>query len=626
MAPEANGPADEISTAAPFSHILRRFFPWFCALLALVTYGYALYDPYQIDGDAIGYMDVGDYLRAHQWSWVVNGYWHPLYPAVLSLFHAIFHSNRTTELRAYYAANFAIFLLEMAAIVAFTDALVGLRNRLSLDESRSASFLVGRYAMRYLGLALLTVASQRELSLGKIRPDALLQALLLLAMVGMLRYLATKRLRYAALMGVALGCAYLAKSFAFLFALLTIAVLVVFARVWTRSRATQVAAAGTVALACFACVAAPYVAALSEQRGRFDFGDSGALNYAWYVAGTEKMHLQPYMTDRFGSSEVHLKHPEQELLRSPQILSYREHPLGTYPDWFDTTWWNDQVKPHFNPRGELSRGSRNLVLIVRYLFNHPEGWLVLALLFGLGARLRPGIRPGNPNAFWLPPVALGAIAWGIYATVNTEERYVTFAYLCILLPAFAALRATRREGSLEPGLLGAAAYLPLLLALLAAGESLRLMLEDRRQLSVAGVTYGWQSPKEEQAAAALASMGVRPGDSVACVGYTACLGDFYWARLAGVHILTEIYAPLGTTAYDLLSGLPNRSQAYSIVRAQGDRVLVADFSDVVPEPCPPALDGWQELGNSTLYELPLNVPPGAVPRRPPAASGRKPSI
>jgi hypothetical protein len=62
-------------------------------LAALVTFGYALYDSYQIDGDAVAYMDIGDYLRAHQWAGIVNGYWHPMYPAFLALGHALFHAT-----------------------------------------------------------------------------------------------------------------------------------------------------------------------------------------------------------------------------------------------------------------------------------------------------------------------------------------------------------------------------------------------------------------------------------------------------------------------------------------------------------------------------------------------------
>jgi len=61
-----------------------RFFPFYCALAALVTFGYAIYDGYQIDGDAVAYMDLGDLLRAHHWAGIVNGYWHPMYPDTLS--------------------------------------------------------------------------------------------------------------------------------------------------------------------------------------------------------------------------------------------------------------------------------------------------------------------------------------------------------------------------------------------------------------------------------------------------------------------------------------------------------------------------------------------------------------
>src|ERR1019366_3412169 len=104
---------EDISEASPISTLLRRFFPFYCALAALATFGYALYDDYQIDGDAVAYMDIGDNLRAHHWAGIVNGYWHPMYPAFLSLGHMLFRATLATELRAYYLVNFGIFLLEM---------------------------------------------------------------------------------------------------------------------------------------------------------------------------------------------------------------------------------------------------------------------------------------------------------------------------------------------------------------------------------------------------------------------------------------------------------------------------------------------------------------------------------
>jgi len=334
---------------------LRRLWPVYCFLAVLVTFGYALFDPYQIDGDAVAYMDIGDLIRDHNWHAVINGYWNPLYPTFLAIFHSLFHSTRYNELHAYYMANFSIFLLEMLAIVAFTDALIQLRDQResSTASSNAASFLLDRYTVRYLGVGLLIISTQRELSMGKVRPDALLQAFLLLGVAALLKHLATNHLRYAALMGIALGFAYLAKSFAFLFTLLCIIALIAFRVVWQRHAATRAAAAGLLALICFAIVAGPYIAALSKQKGRFDFGDSGTLNYAWFVSGTEKMHLEPWQTNLFGASQVHLKHPEQQLLQSPGVYSYKLLPYGTYPDWFDTSYWNDEVKAHMNQHIEI---------------------------------------------------------------------------------------------------------------------------------------------------------------------------------------------------------------------------------------------------------------------------------
>jgi len=612
-------PQEDHLEDSAISTLLRRFFPFYCALAALVTFGYALYDGYQIDGDAVAYMDLGDLLRAHHWAGIVNGYWHPMYPAFLALGHTLSRATPATELRAYYFVNFGIFLLGMVAIVCFADSIMRLRESASQQVSKSASqrvsYLLDRTMLRFLGLSLLVIASQRELSLGKIRPDALLQAFLLFAMAVLLAHLATNRLRYAALMGVALGCAYLTKSFAFVFAFVCVILLVVFRWIWLKHRPARILSAALVALLCFAVVAGPYVAALSHQRHRFDFGDSGALNYAWYVCGTQKMHLQPYQTAQFGSSEVHLKHPEKELLHTPLVLSYAEMPYGTYPDWFDTTYWNEQIKPHFSLRQDLPRATRDCVLVARYLFNHPEALLLLALLLLLGARPVLRWKPGRPgtNAFWLPPLLLGVSIWGIYAIVNTEERYVTVAYLSILLPLFAALRLPqpRSEAQSQPArneaarLRFTASALLLLLALLAAGESLRIIFEDRRQIVMVGHPGGWYSPTMIHIADGLQSLGVHPGDSVACVGPVACLNDPYWARLDGVRILTEIYDP-ETPVPQFLAALPNREQAIDVVRAQGVKVLVADFGNFRVIDSDPAFRSWQQLGGTTFYALPLN--------------------
>jgi 4-amino-4-deoxy-L-arabinose transferase-like glycosyltransferase len=575
-------------------------------LLLLVPIGWLAmkYEPFLLDGDAVSYMDIADLLHAHHWAGAVNGYWHPLYPAVLAFAQILFHPTRWNEIPAYYAANYAIFLLELVAMVLFVYALDRLRIRTLSD---SAPPLLSREALALFGCALIVIASQRELAMGLVRPDALLQALMLLAFATLLNALATESLIYAPLMGLFFGLAYLTKSFAFVVAVLSIGVMFLF-QLWLQRRAlTRVLTNAVLALVVFGAVAGPYVVALSHQKHRFDFGDSGALNYAWYVGGVEKMHLEPWMTSSFGPATVHLIHPEQQLLAAPGIYSYRTEPYGTYPDWFDTTYFNERIIPHLNPSVLLHRDARNAVLVIRYLFNHPEAWILLALLIALGARLRFG--NWRRDNFWLPMILVGLAMWVLYGLVNVEERYVTLAYLAILLPIFAVLRVPQPEAD-EFGttpsswLPSAATAMIVLLAFLAAGESLRLALEQRRYETP--LPHPWYNAEMFGAAQSLQQLGVQPGDEVACMGGYACLNQNYWARLAGVRILTEVYNP-NPNLFEQWAGLPNRAQVLDILRQQDAKVLVAQFDPASLGDDPAAAQGWIRLDGTDLYAYPLTL-------------------
>ena len=583
---------------------LRKLLIVYVLLLVPIGWLAMKFQPFLLDGDAVSYIDIADLLHAHRWAGAVNGYWHPLYPAVLASAQIIFHPSRWNEVPAYYAANYAIFLLELVATVAFVYALDRLRVR---TQNTNASPLLSREALALLGTALIVIASQRELAIGLVRPDALLQALMLLAFAMLLNALATDSMVYAPLMGLFFGLAYLTKSFAFVVALLTVGLMFVFQLWLQRRRAGQAVANAALALLVFGAVAGPYIAALSHQKHRFDFGDSGALNYAWYAGGVEKMHLEPWMTSSFGPATVHLIHPEQQLLSSPGIYSYRAEPYGTYPDWFDTTYFNERVIPHLNAPVLIKRDVRNAVLVARYLFNHPEAWILIVLLIVLGARLHFG--NWSRDNFWLPMLLLGLAMWVLYGLVNVEERYVTLAYLVVLLPLFAALRTPQPQaGDLgaktSSWLPSASAAMIVLLAFLAAGESLRLSLEQRRYETA--LPHPWYNAEMFGAAQSLQQLGVKSGDEVACMGGYACLNQNYWARLAGVRILTEVYNPNGEL-FRQWAGLPNRAQVFDVLRGQNAKVLVAQFDPASIEDDPSAAEGWIRLDNTDLYAYPLTL-------------------
>ncbi len=72
-----------------------------------------------------------------------------------------------------------------------------------------------------------------------------------------------------------------------------------------------------------------------------------------------------------------------------------------------------------------------------------------------------------------------------------------------------------------------------------------------------------------------------------------------------MRILAEIYDP-ETPVPQFLAALPNREQDVGVVRAQGVKVLVADFGNFRVSDSDPAFRSWQQLGGTTFYALPLN--------------------
>jgi len=477
------------------------------------------------------------------------------------------------------------------------------------DQNAGASPLLSLHSMQLLGVALLVIATGRELQMATIRPDALLQALMLAAFAMLLQSFASESLLYAPAMGFFFGLAYLTKSFAFLIALLTIALMMLFQAWVQRRKPGRVITAGALAFVVFAAIAGPYIGALSKQKHRFDFGDSGALNYAWYVSGTVKMHIEPSMSSDFGSAKVNLIHPEQQLLAQPGIYSYRAEPYGTYPTWFDPTYFHEHITPVFNPSRLIHRDIRNVVLSFRYLLNHPEAWILLALLLAVGARFAtrarmPWRRDWRLGVFWLPPVGLGLAIWAIYGLVNIEERYVTLAYLLIVIPIFATLIFHARQIHWPQG---TARAMIALLAFLALGETLRVALDNRRDESAAGLSAAWIKPNIVEAAKGLNALGVGHGDEIACMGTIACLNDPYWMRLANVRVLTEVYNPDAQHLLAEFEGLPNRQQVEDVLKSQGAKVVVAAFDPGDMTGRTPASAGWLRLGESNLYALPLNL-------------------
>ena len=588
--------------------------------MLLAAVGYARFDPYLMDGDGVAFLDLAQDLRTGHAGLAINGYWNPGYPAVLALAEGVMQPSLWREFVVVRYANVLVFAFAAACCLLFTTGLARARrlSGLASPGGPGGIFALPDGALHLLGLALLTFSLGRELPIGTPRSDTLLLAFLLLAMGLLLRLYTGGRLWLYPALGLALGCAYLTKSFAFLPSVALLLGLAVFALAHGGPQRLRIFGGTALVALVFALIAGPYIVAISRQLGHPTTGDSARLNYAFFIDATERWHEAYRGT--LGHASGPLLHPEAPLrsevpLRSeaslaaePAVFSYAAHPVGTFPLWFDPAWWTAGLKPHVWWPGHVSRLARNLVVLGRYVLGRPEVFVLLAVLLGFGAawpRWR-SVQEGRAWLWALAPAGWGVLMFGIYLPIDLQDRYLTGPFLLILLPLFAVLRGTRGAELAAPADRPAsgsalAAALVLLFAGLALVQSATYLAERRRHTPPAEQSHPGYDETFYTAAAALQRMGLpATGGKLACMGDRICDVDQYWARLAGAQILAEVAVPGEANPETVWNGIADKRTVTAPLAAEGIAYIVTEFPNSLRKP-----EGWVQLGPTNLFAYPL---------------------
>jgi len=269
----------------------------------------------------------------------------------------------------------------------------------------------------------------------------------------------------------------------------------------------------------FAVVAAPLVIALSLSKGRLTSGDTGKIAYAEMVDG---LGNYPYWRGE-GNLGVP-KHPARKLWSNPDVYEFAAPVGGTYPLWYDTSYWFDGLKARFDLFGQLRVLKHTLRGLASCLGEQGALIVVLvSLILWISA-------PTTMEADWLSLARLasgGSLQSDYICWYGFEARYVASFLTIIGMLCFGAVRlipsaAARR---ITAGLaLTAAAFSVLAVGFVATKNSYASVFKPRHT--------------QWEVAQALAQSGVRPGDGVATI-IDHRMGD-YWARLAQVRIIEDI--------------------------------------------------------------------------------------
>jgi hypothetical protein len=506
--------------------------------------------------DGISYLDLSDRILNGNAAGIVNGYWGPVYPALLAGVRWIMRPSAALEFRAVHAANYVAFAIGLITFSLFILEVI----------SRSSWTPAWRKAILLWGYALFLWSSITQVTVAIVTPDLLLSALIWLIAFLVLKASDDRPLASLAL-GAVCAAAFLTKSVMFLasapFLLCSLP---------TR-RTTR---AALLSIVTFVCVAGPWIGALSRQKGRFTFGDTGKLAYALFV---DNVAYYTHWQGAPASSGTPV-HPTRRIFDRPAVFEFNGPIQATYPPWFDPSYWNEGMRTHFDFRGHI-RSSIETAKTYYVLFSKTQ-WAFAALAILL---VVTGRRRLSGDAFRLGIPAIFALA--LYGVLHVEGRYVGPFMVLLFLSMLIAVDVDWR-------VFRAATAIVVISLLVATIVELMKQYPARSAL-----------PPEWPIAEGLYANGVHDGDGVAGIGTTIGVS---WPRLARVHVVAEV--PMDSVDAFWNATPDTQQRVFDALRHAGATVLVG----TVPAQCTAAA-GWTKIpGTNTSYRF-LNRETVATPFR-----------
>src|SRR5579871_1450127 len=329
---------------------------------------------YSMQPDGISYLDVGDSFFRRDWANAVNAWWSPLYPWTLGIATGIVKPSAKWEFPLVQLVNFGFFVVALLAFRFLLHATLAWMHRQESDKHAEAlpqsTFTLLAYSI-FLWIALEVVPVY------EVSPDKLVLAIYCLATGLLLRLSESTKTWDFVIFGLVLGLGYWAKTILFPLGAATIVV----SYLWRRSHPRWRSGTLVAALA-FACICLPLVLLLSHQKGRFTLGDTGKLNYAWYVS--PRTFWRNWQGDTPDSGKP--VHSTRQLLEHPPLFEFDGPVIGTYPPWTDPSYWNEGLQWHFKLKPQLEVFLSTVPSEVRMLLrDRPElltGVIILGLLSG----------------------------------------------------------------------------------------------------------------------------------------------------------------------------------------------------------------------------------------------------
>jgi hypothetical protein len=515
--------------------------------------------------DGISYLEIGR-AGISGWHGFVNAYWSPLYPFLLSLVLRWFKPPPFWEFPATHFLNFAIYLAGYVCLEFLIRELLATRQISHTSGGRN--YLLPDDEL-FLSAALFYVwASRYWLGTAQVTPDLLVAAILCLATAILVRIRRGQQgwLTFA-LLGVVLGLGYLAKAPMFLLGF--VFVFAAYRLVQNTPRGlTHAGLAGLL----FLIIATPYVTALSRSKHRFTFSDTSTISYAEYI-NRMPLFVSWRGEDPAGGTPAH---PARRLLADPPLFEFAAPVAGSYPPWYDPSYWYEGLRARFSFKGERWAILRGANEYLKMFSRSGVLWCVLLILIWVtrqGGGLDRAERP------WWPVLLPAVAALVLYSLVHAETRFVTGVGLVLVIWALSRVQVATSTAPEKARWAKMAVFLvpAIAIAWSVSTDLTRLMHPER--------FVAWE------AAQALHAVGIPVG---AKVGYIGVGLITQWPHLAGVQIIAEMPDP-GWSRLVALDPEIRHAVLRKFADAGATAVVTGHAEVALRDP------GWQPLGNTGLF-------------------------
>jgi len=511
-----NSRLKDVSRRKEHRQLRLRILCWCVALLLGFVQAWA--SRHGMNPDGISYLDVGDAYFRGTWHTAINGYWSPLYSWLLGLSMWLVRPPAYSEFVLVHILNFAVYLFGLACFDFFLSTFIAYQQR--NHSLTRAGIVFWEEAWLALGFTLFIWSSLRLITLQLVTPDMCVAGLVYLAAGILVRIRGghTSSSTFA-ILGAVLGIGYLAKAPMFPLAFVFLGSSAVAVGKLNRT-VTRV----FIGLMTFAVVTGPYLLAVSNKKGGFTFGDSGKLNYAEYVSGvTRYVHWQGQPRGT-GSP----KHPTRKLLDYPPMYEFASPIGGTYPPWYDQSYWYEGVVARVDLKRQLEALGANATAYAGMLVSEQAGLLIGFLVLFFLTRRKFSLLKGLAKQSHLLIPSLAALA--MFGLVHVESRYIASFVVLLWVALFSGIAIPDSRIFRKVMLCVFSAVIIVLGIQCAKGTARDLITIAQHPVDV-----------QWQVAEGLHVLGIQPGDKVASIGYSF---GAYWARLARVSIVAEIPADI----------------------------------------------------------------------------------